>query len=95
LLQQQFKHIDSLLIPKLKWNDITFQFSFNFGTRLSVWIILISAGAARGRRSSFSIVAAAIQTHRVSSDFETRLWVWIALSCARADSQPAGGGHLF
>ena len=45
LLQQQFKHIDSLLILKLKWNDITFQLSFSFRTRLSVWIILICAGA--------------------------------------------------
>jgi hypothetical protein len=45
LLQQQFKHIESLLILKLKWNDITFQVSSSFRTRLSVWIILICAGA--------------------------------------------------
>ena len=35
LLQQQFKHVAPLLIPKLKWNDITVQVSFTFRTRQS------------------------------------------------------------
>ena len=32
---------------------------------------------------------------QVSFMFRIRICVWIALSCARADSQHAGGGHLF
>jgi hypothetical protein len=81
LIHQQFKHIDSLRILKLKWNDITFQLSFSFRTRLcvlTIWSLLERAANTR-EESSFSIAPTAIQTHRFSSDFETEV-EWLHFS---------------
>ena len=98
LLQQQFKHIESLLILKLAsgygllcpvpertantWEEvIKFHRSISNSTHIAAPLI-----------SKLKTNGVIVQ---VSFMFRTRLCVWIALSCARAGSQHAGGGHLF